>query len=266
MRIGTKNFTEQFILGELMKQTVEARTDLRVELIANLSGTTICHQALTGGRIDAYAEYTGTALTAILKEAAIPDPQRVASIVGDAYRERFDCRWLAPFGFNNTYAVAVRADDARMFGWRRIGDLTETAADMTAGFTAEFSERADGYPGLRAAYGFEFGEARDLDPGLMYRAIAEGEVDVICAFATDGRIAAYNLTLLEDDRSFFPPYEAAPVVRVDFADRHPEAVAALESLAGRLDDATMRRLNHEVDEKKRDPADVAREFLAGIEP
>jgi len=259
--VGSKNFTEQLIVAELMAQLIESRTDLNVRRKLNLGGTMICHSALTRGEIDLYAEYTGTALTAILKQPVVSDPQQVYATVRQAYAERFQCEWLAPFGFNNTYTLTVRGTFANREGVRRISDLEPLAADLEAGFTAEFAVREDGYPGLRKTYGFGFGRTRDMDPGLMYQAVAREEVDVICAFATDGRIASYDLQTLEDDKAFFPPYYAAPVVRRDTLADHPEIRAALAPLAGLLDDETMQRLNLEVDEKKREPADVARRFL-----
>lgn len=261
VRIGSKNFTEQFILGELMAQLIESHTDLQVERRLDLGGTMICHGALSKGEIDLYAEYTGTALTAVLQQEVLASPEAVYDTVQTAYREQFQCEWLAPFGFNNTYTLTVRERDTQQHGWKAISDLAEVATDLRAGFTAEFAERPDGYPGLREAYGIEFGTVRDLDPGLMYQAIANDEVDVICAFATDGRIAAYNLVPLEDDRSFFPPYFAAPVVRSETLTAHPELRQVLELLAGELDDATMQRLNHQVDEGGRSAAAVARDFL-----
>jgi osmoprotectant transport system permease protein len=262
IRIGSKNFTEQLIVGELMAQLIEARTDLRVERRFNLGGTMICHGALMSGGIDLYAEYTGTALTAILKQPVIADPARAYDKVARDYSQRFAAKWLRPFGFNNTYAITVRESDATSRGLRKISDLAAVAGRLRAGFTAEFSERPDGYPGLRRSYGLKFGEVRDLDPAIMYQAIANREVDVICAFATDGRIAAFDLQPLRDDRGFFPPYQAAPVIRNEVLQAHPELSEVLGLLAGRLDDATMQKLNFEVDEKKRHPADVAREFLS----
>jgi glycine betaine/choline ABC-type transport system substrate-binding protein len=261
IRIGTKDFTEQLILGELMAQLIEARTDLRVERRFNLGGTMICHGALKSGGIDLYAEYTGTALTAILEQSVIADPVQALETVAREYRRRFAADWLRPFGFNNTYAITVRKSDATSRNLRAISDLIAISGTLRAGFTAEFSERPDGYPGLRRAYGLEFKEVRDLGPALMYQAIANREVDVICAFATDGRLAGSELQPLRDDRGFFPPYQAAPVIRTEVLQRHPELREVLEELAGRLDDAAMRRLNFQVDEKKRDPSDVAREFL-----
>ncbi len=261
IRIGTKNFTEQLILGELMAQMIESHADCNVDRRFNLGGTMICHRALASGEIDLYAEYTGTALTAILKEKVIADPDSTYQAVANGYRRQFAAEWLGAFGFNNTYAITVRQKDAESRNLRSISDLAKHAKDIRAGFTAEFSERPDGYPGLRKAYGLRFGQVLDLDPALMYQAIEKGEVDVICAFATDGRIAAYKLKPLRDDRGFFPPYQAAPVVRQKTLQDHPEIREALHRLAGQLDDTTMQCLNYEVDEKKRAPADVAREFL-----
>jgi osmoprotectant transport system permease protein len=261
IRIATKNFTEQLILGEIMSQLIEARTDLSVERRFNLGGTMICHEALVNNEIDLYAEYTGTGLTVILKEPVISDPVEAIRFVSLAYRKRFGAEWLKPFGFNNTYAVTVRAVDAKKYGWGKISDLEEIAPRLRAGITAEFAERPDGYPGLRKIYGLQFGEVRDMDPALMYEAVSKGEVDVICAFATDGRIAAYNLKPLEDDLQFFPPYHAAPVIRQEILQMHPELDGVLSLVEGLLDNAAMQRLNLEVDGEKRIPAEVAKAFL-----
>ncbi len=257
IRIGSKNFTEQLILGELMAQLIENRTELAVTRQFNLGGTMICHGALINDEIDLYAEYTGTALTTILEKPVQSDPQQVYDLVSAAYRQQFNALWLQPFGFDNTYALTVRADD----GYQTISDLIPAAPRLTAGFTAEFAERQDGYPGLRRAYGLQFAQVRDLDPSLMYPALAAGEVDVISAFATDGRIAAFHLKPLADDRHFFPPYQAAPVVRIPALEAHPELRDVLALTAGLLDDETMRRLNYEVDGNNRRPADVVTEFL-----
>ncbi len=262
LRVGTKNFTEQLILGEMIAQLIEDRTDLAVDRKFNLGGTMICHGAMVNGEIDVYPEYTGTALTAILKREVISNPDSAYRVVADAYLEQFDCAWLEPFGFNNTYAITVKGARAQVEGWETIDDLRKAAPDLSAGFTAEFAERPDGYPGLSKAYGFEIGTVRDLDPGLMYRAVADDHVDVICAFATDGRIAAYNLKPLEDDRGFFPPYYAAPVVRSEVLKTHPELLDVLGALGGALSDSTMQQLNYQVDEKQLEPAAVARDFLA----
>lgn len=259
--IGTKNFTEQLILGEIIAQLVEDRTTLEVERRFNLGGTMICQGALRAGEIDLYVEYTGTALTAILERPVIVDPERAHEAVSRAYREKYALEWTAPLGFDNTYALTVRRDDAASNRLETVSDLVDTSNRLTAGFTAEFSERPDGYPGLRRAYGLRFKEIRDLDPALMYQAIADHEVDVICAFATDGRIAAHDLQPLRDDRGFFPPYQAAPVIRASVLRRYPELSTVLSLLANRIDEVTMRKLNTEVDAHGRSPSDVAGEFL-----
>ena len=261
IRIGTKNFTEQLILGELMALLIEERTDLGIQRRFNLGGTMICHDALANGEIDLYAEYTGTAVTAILKGSVIRDRKKALSAVRRAYRNRFNAEWLRPLGFNNTYAITVRAADAREHGWERISDLVPRAGDLRAGFTSEFAERPDGYPGLKRKYGLRFLEVSDLDPAIMYQAVASGEVDIICAFATDGRIAAYDLKPLRDDRHFFPPYDAVPVVRTEILRAYPEVRNTLAQLGALIDDAAMQRLNSQVDVGKRSPRDVAREFL-----
>lgn len=259
--VGSKNFTEQLLLGELMACLLEAETEFRVKRLFNLGGTMICHEGLVRGQIDLYAEYTGTALTAILKREVIADPDEAYGIVADEYLRKYRKEWLKPFGFNNTYAITVRQSFAEKHGLGTISELARLQGDLTAGFTAEFMEREDGYPGLREAYKLTFEDVREMDPGIMYQAIAQENVDVICAFATDGRIAAYGLKMLEDDAGFFPPYYAAPVVGTELLKAHPGVRGLLASLGGLIDDATMRRLNNEVDRQKRAPADVASEFL-----
>jgi osmoprotectant transport system permease protein len=261
IRIGSKQFSEQIILGEMMAQLIEARTGLGVERLFNLGGTMIVHGALERGELDLYPEYTGTALTAILKRESVSDPEEAFRIVSNAYRKQFAAEWLKPFGFNNSYSITVREDDAKRRGWNRISDLKDAAPGLRAGFTSEFSERPDGYPGLKDAYGFAFGEVRDLDSAIMYQAAAAEEVDVVCAYTTDGRIPAYDLKPLKDDRGFFPPYYAAPVIRNETLKKHPALREILESLGGVIDDEAMQRLNYEVDENKRSPAEVAREYL-----
>ena len=261
IRIGAKNFTEQLILGEIMAQLIETKTDLRVERKFDLGGTMICHGALVNGEIDLYAEYTGTALTAVLKREAVSNPNEAYRIVSEAYVKQFDVQWLPSFGFNNTYAITVRAADAERWQLKTISDLKAHAGELRAGWTSEFSERPDGYPGLCEQYGLKFASVRDLDTALMYEAINRNEVDVICAFATDGRIAAYHLQPLEDDRHFFPPYFAAPVIREATLEEHPDLERVLGLLAKKISSETMQRLNSQVDQAKRSPAGVAREFL-----
>ncbi|MDH3584701.1 MAG: ABC transporter permease subunit [Phycisphaerae bacterium] len=263
VRVGAKNFTEQEILGELIAQSIERYTDLQVERKFGLGGTDICHAALVGGELDVYVEYTGTALLNVLKRPVIKNPGRVFRVVAGTYRDRYAAEWLPAIGFNNTYALAVRKQAAAEKGLRTISDLRERSGRWRGGFTSEFMERPDGYRGLRRAYGIELDSTVDLDPGLMYQALAEGQVDLICAFATDGRIAEYGLQILEDDRRFFPPYDAAPVVRGQMLGRHPQIREALAGLAGTISDPEMRRMNHAVDVMGQDPAKVASRWLDG---
>lgn len=259
--VASKAFSESILLGHMMADLIEHRTDLTVERRLCLGGTMICHGALTSGEVDLYAEYTGTSLTAVLHQPAVSDPQAVYDKVSGLYKQQFDLAMLAPFGLNNTYAIAVRRTDAEIRGWRRISDLVDEADQLRAGWTAEFSERPDGYNGLKETYGLQFGRVVDIEAGAMYKAIRAGEVDVIAAYSTDGRIAAYDLVLLEDDAAYFPPYYAAPVVRQDTLELHPQIADVLAPLAGKLTSVVMRDLNYRVDELKQNPRIVAREFL-----
>ncbi len=261
VRIASKNFTEQHILGELMAQVIEMKTGLSAERKFNLGGTLICHEALKRGEIDLYAEYTGTGLVAILDQEVISDSDKAYNLTAKLYRKKFDLIWLKPFGFNNTYTLTVRKEDAEKNNWKNITDLSLSASDLVAGFTPEFQERPDGYRSLQKTYRFQFKNVKDLDPSLTYLAISRNEVDVIDGFSTDGRIQAYQLISLKDDKNFFPPYYAAPVVRRDAINRFPELKRALSFLANSIDNSTMTRLNFEVDEKKREVIEVVAEYL-----
>ncbi|HUP02043.1 MAG TPA: glycine betaine ABC transporter substrate-binding protein [Gemmatimonadota bacterium] len=255
--VGSKNFTEQNLLSEIVAQELEAR-GVEVERRFHLGGTFVCHRAIVGGEIDLYVEYSGTALTAILKEPPMQDAGAVNRTVAAAYRERWSLAWGPPLGFDNTFALVVRKGDADSLGLATISDLTAVAAGLTAAFGPEFMAREDGYPGLREKYGIDFGAVRQMDLGLMYRALAEGAVDVAVANSTDGQIAALDLVVLADDRRYFPPYEAAPVVRLDALDRWPAVGEALRALAGSLTEEEMRKLNREIDVEGGDVAAVAR--------
>lgn len=260
--VGSKNFTEQVILGRMLSLLIENRTNLDVREKINLGGTFVCFNALKGKQLDMYVEYTGTGLTAILNEPPRADPDSVYDLVKDAFENRWDLTWLRPLGFDNTYALAMRRSHAESLGVSSVSELRAHAGELRPGFNHEFLERPDGYPGLAKHYGFEFErDPREMDTGLLYRAIAEGEVDVICAFATDGRIPAFDLVTLEDDKSFFPPYLAAPLVRADLLESHPEVRGVLNDLAGSISDSAMRRMNYRVDEQRERPVDVARAFL-----
>jgi len=260
--VGSKNFTEQVVLGELVAQHLENRTGLKVDRRFYLTGSYICHQALRAGRIDLYVEYTGTALTAILKEEPEGTPREVYERVRQAYAERFELEVAEPLGFENTFAIVVRGEDARRLG---LGTLSQAAAytpEWRAGFGYEFMERPDGYGGLAKTYGLCFAAPpRIMDLGLLYRALKEKQVDLVAGNSTDGLIAALDLKVLADDRGYFPPYEAVPIVRRETLARHPAVRAALAELAGKISADEMRRLNYTVDGERRDPADVARSFL-----
>jgi glycine betaine/choline ABC-type transport system substrate-binding protein len=259
--IGSKNFTEQILLGELLAQTFE-REGLTVTRRLNLGGSFICDQAIRSGGIDAYVEYTGTALAAILKQPIVKDPDVVFASVRDAYA-RVGLSVLAPLGFNNTFAIVVRHADADAFGLKTIDDLQRVDTRWRPGFGYEFAERTDGYAGLAAAYGLHFDTApRIMELDLVYRALATKQVDVIAGDATSGLIKALDLTMLRDNRAYFPPYHAVPVVRTAVLLAHPQLREALASLAGRISDDDMRAMNAAVDVDHRDAAAVVREFLA----
>lgn len=262
--IGSKNFTEQDILGELVAGWIERTTDLEVRRKLHLGGSFICHRALRAGEIDLYVEYTGTAFTAILEQDPVSDPDSVYRAVDAIYRERFGLDWLPPLGFENTFAILVRGSTADSLGLRTISDAVPHASAWRPGFGYEFMEREDGFPGLRRTYGLDFGRPpRLMDLQLTYKALAEGEVDLIAGNSTDGQIEALDLVMLEDDRGYFPPYEAAPVARIEALEAHPELRAALEALGGRIDTGEMRRLNRLVTVEGRDFRQVAREWVEG---
>jgi osmoprotectant transport system permease protein len=258
--VGSKNFTEQIILGELIAQTLE-RAGVPVTRKLNLGGTFICDQAVRSGDIDVYVEYTGTAWTAIFKQPASRDRAVVTNGTRDRYASA-GVTMLPPLGFNNTFAILVRRADAEAKGLRTIGDLARTP-DWRGGFGYEFIERADGYRGLTSAYGLRLaGEPRVMDLALMYRALAGGDVDVIAGDATSALIQSLDLHVLADDRGYFPPYDAVPVVRSAVVLRDTRVRTAIESLAGRISEADMRAMNHAADVEKRDAGDIVREFLS----
>lgn len=258
--VGSKNFTEQNVLGEIVAQELEAR-GVPVERRFHLGGTFVCHRALLNGEIDVYVEYTGTALTAVLELPVDTDPERVYQTVRRAYRERWGLEWGHPLGFENTFALVVRRADAEAQGFESIADLAPRGAHLVAGFGPEFMARPDGYPGLREMYGLEFGSIRQLDLGLMYRALADDQIDVAVANSTDGQIAGLDLVMLDDDRHYFPPYEAAPVVRRATLEREPRLAQVLSDLADVLTPETMQNLNYEVDVEGRDVSEVVRLWL-----
>lgn len=259
--VGSKNFTEQVILAELLARQIEERAGLEVDRRVNLGGTLICHRALVAGEIDLYVEYSGTALTAILGDTPSGDAADVRRRLEEEYPRRFGLEWMSGLGFDNTFAMVVRGADARRHHLTSISDVVPLAPRWRAGFGYEFLERPDGYGGLVAAYGLRFERApRTMELGLIYRALKDGQVDIVAGNATDGVLAALDLVALEDDRRYFPPYEAAPVARRDRLARSPALRAAVEGLAGRISEAEMRRLNYAVDGEGRDVRTVVAEF------
>ena len=226
--IGSKDFTEQVILGELLAQAVEDKTRIDVERRFDLGGT-LAHEALLAGELDMYVEYTGTALLAILKDKPSGDPQEVYSRVKAEYARRFNLVLADPLGFNNTFAILVRQEDAQKLHLKTVSDAAKVAAQWRAGFGQDFMSRADGYPGFARAYGFHFEEVREMDLSLTYRALAEKQVDLIAGNSTDGLISRYGLVQLEDDRHYFPPYDAVPVVRASHPGEISGAAWSLET-------------------------------------
>ncbi len=260
--VGSKNFTEQATLAELLAQQVERATGLPVERKLYLGGTLICHNALVAGELDMYVEYTGTAFTAILKEKPINDPREVYRRTRETYLSRFGVELTEPLGFNNTFAIIVRGEVARRLNIKSITEAAAHTPRWKAGFGPEFMEREDGFRGLAAAYNLKFAETpRIMDLGLSYRALSEGKVDLIAGDSTNGLITALDLFVLEDDKRYFPPYEAVPFVRKQALEAHPGLREALGALGGKIPDDTMRRLNYSVDGAHRDAKMVVREFL-----
>jgi osmoprotectant transport system substrate-binding protein len=260
--IGSKNFTESLMLGELLAQLIESRTHLKVERRFYLAGTYICQQAMLAGRIDLYPEYTGTALTAILKQKVSGDKEQVYRQVKREYESRFKFTLSPPFGFNDTFAMEIRGEDARRSNLKTISQSAQYTPHWQAGFGYEFNERPDGYPGLAAAYGLHFAAPpRIMDLGLLAPALKDHQIDMAAGNATDGLIPAFDLFVLEDDLHYFPPYEAVAVIREQTLQEHPEVADAVAALKDKISDQEMQKMNYALDGQHRDATDVAREFL-----
>ena len=260
--VGSKNFTEQLVLGELLAQAIERDGGMPVDRRLNLGGTLICDQALIAGDIDVYVEYTGTSLTAVFHQPVSTDAATVFDTVRALYAKS-GRTLLPPLGFNNTFAILVRGADARARGLRTIDDAVPESAHWRAGFGYEFVERPDGYAGLAKAYGLRFPDApRVMDLTLSYRALAAGQVDLIAGDATAGLIKGLDLFQLADTRHYFPPYDAAAVARAETLLRNPQVRTALEQLSGRVSAADMRAMNYAADVEHRDVPVIVREFLA----
>ena len=261
--IGAKNFTEQVVLGELLAQEIESKSHLKVERRFYLAGSYICQQALVSGRIDAYVEYTGTALTAILKQPLNRDPESVLNTVRSLYASRYHITAGDPLGFENTFAMVIRGDDAGRLHLSTLSQAAQFTPQWKLGVGYEFEQRPDGLSGLSAVYGLRFdGPPRTMDLGLLYRALNAHQVDMIAANSTDGPIRAFGLTVLEDNKHYFPPYQAVPLVRDEALARWPEIRTALYALAGRITADDMRAMNEAVDGEHRDPAEVVQELRA----
>jgi len=259
--VGSKNFPEQLILGELIAQQIEAKTHLRVERRFYLAGTYICQQAMLAGRIDVYPEYTGTALTAILKEAPLKDPTAAYAKVKQQYEQKFHFAALPSFGFNDTFAIEIRGADGRRLHLTTISQAARYSPQWRAGFGYEFMERPDGYKGLVATYGLKFAKPPlIMDLGLLGRALVNKQIDLAAGNSTDGLIPVLDLAVLQDDKHYFPPYYAVPIVRQEALARHPELRAALQALADKVSDQDMRALNYAVDGQHRSVTEVVREF------
>ena len=259
--IGSKDSAEPKLLAHMLADLVEAHTSLRVDRRFDLGGSLVCFNALSRGGLDAYVEYSGTALTTILKEPPAYDPEQVrATVAAGMLKQGIEV--LSPLGFENTFALLMRRDQADRLGIKTISDLSHHLGELRIGFGPEFGRRPDGYPGLVRAYALNFAQSPvEMDRNLLYQAVASRSIDVAAGDSTDGRVATLDLVILTDDRRFFPPYEAVPLVRAETLGRHPKLREALNRLSNRIDAATMQRLNSQVDGQKRDPAAVAHEYL-----
>ncbi len=261
IKVGSKDFTEQFIIGEMYALVLE-KAGFTVERKLNLGGTPVAQAGLVSGEIDLYPEYTGTGLLTVLKLPASSDRQQVFSAISKGYKEQFDLVWLEPSPMNNTQALAMTKERSDALGIKTISEMIAKASELTIIGPPEFEQREDGLPGIKKGYGdFQLKAYKAVDPGLRYKGLVDGEADVAVAFGTDGEVSAFNLVLLADDKNIFPPYQVAPVVRQKALDANPGITEALNALAPKLTDATMQKLNFEVSGKQKEPADVAKEFL-----
>ena len=262
MVIASKPMAESYIIAEMMGQLIEANSDIKVEYKMGIGGgTSNIQPAMEAGEIDMYPEYTGTGWLFVLKNELVTDPQALYEGVKSQYQEKYNFAWLDRYGFNDTYALAIDKTKADSMGINTFSDLAAQSAGLVLGSEYDFYEREDGYPGLVTAYGFNFKETKELDIGLKYKAIGEGQVNVINNFSTDGLLAEYDLKVLKDDKGFFPAYEAATVIRQETLDKYPELEAILNQLAGLISDQEMQQMNYYVEKENRDAGDVAAEFL-----
>lgn len=260
--IASKPVTEQYILAEMLTLLIEEHTDIKVEKKLGIGGgTSNIHPAMLKGEIDIYPEYTGTGWLFVLKEELIANPDELYEAVKARYEEEFGILWLDIYGFNDTYALAVKNEIAKKYDLKTYEDLAKVSNQLTFGAEYDFFEREDGYNGLRDTYGLKFKDTKEIDIGLKYEAIGSNQVDVINAFSTDGLLKEYDLKVLEDNKNFFPPYQAATLVRAETLEKYPELRAVLDKLAGKISEDEMILLNFYVDKEKQDPKEVARDFL-----
>ncbi|MBO0962859.1 ABC transporter permease subunit [Neobacillus sp. MM2021_6] len=259
--IGSKNFSESMILGNMLADLIENKTDLPVERKLNLGGSQVAFGALKNGDVDMYVEYTGTGLVNILNQPPESNPDKVYDYVQKEFKQKYGIELLKPLGFNNTYALAVRQDTAEEYRLNTISDLAKVSGNLIMGPTIEFPNREDGLIGLEKTYNLAFKDVKAVDGGLRYTALKNHKSDVIDAFSTDGLLEEFQLKVLKDDQNFFPPYYAVPVIKEETLKEHPELKKAINSLAGKLSDDKMRQLNYKVDSLKESPAKVAKEFL-----
>lgn len=260
--IASKDFTEQDILGELLAQVIEAKTSLKVDRRPRLGGSFVCHQAIINGKIDAYIEYSGTAFTGILKQKSIADPKAVHRRLQEIYAQQFKLEVLPSLGFENTFAMIVRGDDAKRYNLQTLSQAAQYTPQWRGGFGYEFLEREDGFPGLAKTYNLQFSKPPQImDLGLIYRALLQKQVDLIAGNSTDGQIARLGLVVLNDDKQYFPPYEAVPIVRTETLSKYPQLRDAIAQLSGLISASEMQRLNYLVEGELRDVNEVVREFL-----
>jgi glycine betaine/choline ABC-type transport system substrate-binding protein/ABC-type proline/glycine betaine transport system permease subunit len=262
--IGSKNFNEQLIVGNMLAILIEENTDLKVEKKLNLGGTSIAFNALKAGELDMYVEYTGTGLVNIMNQQSVSDPDEAYNIVSDYFNKNYGITWLKPLGFNNTYTLAIRQDTAEKYNLETFSDLAKISDQLILGSTIEFTNREDGYVGLKRSYNMNFKDVSAVDGGLRYTSLNNNKTDVIDAFATDGLLKAFNLNVLKDDKNFFPPYYAAPIISSETLKEHPELEALLNKLEGKIDDEKMRALNYKVDKLDVPPEKVAEDYLREI--
>jgi osmoprotectant transport system substrate-binding protein len=259
--VGSKNFNESILLGELMAQLIEEKMDVEVERKLNLGGTLVCFQALKKGDLDVYADYTGTSLMAILKKPIEADPDKVYNMVQETYNNEYNIKWLKPFGFNNTYALVVRQETAKQYNLKTSSDLAAVSDKLVFGTDQEFMNRQDGLKGLKETYGIKFSAEKAMETALRYQAIANKNIDVTNIFATDGEMIKYNLAILEDDKNFFPPYYCAPNVNMDTLEKYPQLEEVLNLLADQISDEEMQNLNYLVAVEGKNKEEVAKNFL-----